>query len=300
MAGPLGRWLDSQSEERANARRSSLIRFLISTPIALAAFLYGFYEWEGELQAKLAGGVAGSFAVFRWSQAPKRKIAKVMKEQINTAIADAMGLEFSSEVDPGWSFEFAKHYGMVPDYDKSRFEDLWHGDFAGRDFAFHEAELRAWRGSGKRRRLETVFHGSILSFDTRHEFSGTTLIRKARPVTGWLSEKMAALSQSTSEHGLPKVEIAHPDFEDRFDVFSNEAGELPRLLSQRVIAHLLELESEDPSAPLYALFHDGHFVLVAPSGNMFESGSANARDDRELIEATVNQFKFVADVAKDL
>lgn len=297
LAGPLGTILASHEDERRNARRKSWLRLLIAGPIAIAAFLYGVFGFDGDLAGKMIAGGVAALGVFRWTQSPKRHVSEAVKSDINSAIAQAMDLEYSAEVEPGWSFEWAEYFAMLPNYDEAEFEDLWQGDYNGFQFTLHEALLKEWRQSGKNERLTTVFHGSIFSFETHAEFKGTTLFRKKRAAQDWMAGKFLSKQRRPEDVGLGKVELPISEFSQKFDCFSDFKDESLRLMTSKLQEYLLKMEAEDPKAPLYALFHEEQFLLVAPSGDMFESGTAKASMDREMIAATIEQFKFIANIS---
>ena len=144
MAGPLGEWLAAQNDERAavKAKVRRLRMIAIAAGIAIFAVLSLFWDIEAGLKL---GAVAG-FGGFGLAELAKRPLINKLKSGINGAIAKALDLQYSVEVEPGETFARAKPFEMVPSYDDSGFSDLWWGVVGGRPFTLHEARLTEQRG----------------------------------------------------------------------------------------------------------------------------------------------------------
>lgn len=301
LAGPLGGWLEQQALVRAEAKRKSNRRFMIASVVllpVLALFWVAqmFGDWNEELKMFLSfAGLAGGGG---WAYAPRAKAIKDTKRGINRAIAESLGLTFSDECEPGHGFELVKTYQMVPHFHRSTFEDMWCGDLSGRNFTLHEAHLQQRRQSGKRTHYVTVFRGAILTLEFDRQFHGTTLVernKKHRKLFGGQKE-----SVTFEGHQLDCADMVHPDFEDLFSVWTDDQVEARYLVHPRYIERLVEVERAFGGQNVRALFKGGELVVAIESGNMFESGSMDARKDRAMIERCVDQFMSLVELAAAL
>lgn len=298
LAGPLGQWLEQQAQVRAAAREKSNQRYVIGAFIVLPvlAFLWFGPDWGVELKAivsVVAAGAAGA-----WGYAPRAKAIKETKQGINRAIAESLGLHYEIDCQPGHGFELAKTYQMVPRHDRSKFEDLWSGDLAGRAFTLHEAHLEEQRGSGKNRRWVTVFRGAILTIAFDRQFHGTTLVErgnKHRKLFGGQKD-----SVTFNGHRLDCADMVHPEFEDMFSVWSDDQVEARYLVHPRYIERLIDVERAFGGQNVRALFKGGELAIVIESGNMFESGSLDASEDRARVTQCVDQFMTLVKLAQAL
>lgn len=301
MAGPLGQWLAQQAVVRAEARRKSNRRFMIASVVAvpvMALFWLAqmFGDWNEELKMFLSfAGLAGGGG---WAYAPRAKAIKETKEGINRAIAESLGLTYLHDCDASPGFELAKRYAMLPNYDRSNFEDLWSGDLGGRAFSVHEAHLEERRGSGKNQRWVTVFRGAILTIAFDRQFHGTTLVernKKHRKLFG--GEKDAI---TLDGHRLDCADMVHPDFEDVFSVWTDDQVESRYLVHPQYCERLVAVESAFGGQNIRTLFKGGELAIAIESGNMFESGSLDASEDRARVETCVAQFMSLVELAASL
>lgn len=298
MAGPLGQWLEGQATVREAARKQASARlFKASLPaVFLLAFFWILVPADVALKIFVTLGAGG--LVWVWSQAPVRAAVRTVKIGINSAIADALGLKYTHDLQPGRGFENAKTFKMVPSHDRAAFEDGWSGHYDGHYFVLHEAHLEERRGSGKNRRWVTVFRGAILVIGLARDAYGTTLLQRAgkhRRFFGGVKDEVHLGGKS-----LGHVDMVHPDFADIFDMFSNDQVEARYLVHPQYVERLIEIEQAFDGDDVCCLFSEGELTIVINSGNMFESGSINAADDRYRLEKTIDQFARLADLSKSL
>lgn len=295
LTGPLGQWLEQQALVRAEAKAKSNRRFMIAAAIGIPVVLLAFAFAEGWVEFIAFGVFAAGVA---WGYAPRAKAIKETKRGINRAIAEALGLTFADECAPSHAFELAKTYQMVPSHDRDSFEDLWSGEVGGRAFTLHEAHLEERRGSGKNRRWVTVFRGAILTIAFDRQFHGTTLLEretKHRKLFGGEKDHV-----EFAGHRLDCADMVHPEFEDLFSVWSDDQVEARYLVHPRYIERLIEVERAFGGQNIRALFKGGELAICIESGNMFESGSLDPKDDRARIETCVDQFMALAGLAAAL
>ncbi len=300
LAGPLGGWLDEQALVRQRAHELAVSRWWKAAMIGgpLLAFLWILVP--GWFQFNIFVTMAVAAAGFGWGQLPRQKAIKDVKVGINEAIAKALDLNYSVDVDPGEPFGLSMRYKLVPGYDRSRFEDHWFGRIGDRSFALHEAHLKERRGSGKNRRYVTVFRGAIMAIDFSREFHGTTLVERAdrhRKLFGFGGRKD---SVKFDGHQLDYVDMVHPDFDEDFCVFSDDQVEARYIVHPEYVERLMAVQRAFAGEDIRTLFTGGELVIVVETENMFESGSIDASEDRSRIERTVEQFASLADLAQSL
>lgn len=298
LAGDLGRWLAGQDAERrristkvARIKRFGWIAGGIATLIALVL---------GRGNPGPIVMTAGVFAMLTGAAVMtiKQPVLRQMKGAINQAIASALGLQYTAQAPPGDNFARAKAFEMLPSHNQTHFEDRWWGDIAGRPFSVHEAVLRRRTGSGKNRRTITVFAGSLMSIGFARAFTGTTLIERQGRHQSWFGGEKQEITLGGTV--LQRADMVDPRFEDAFGVWSNDPVEARYLVHPEYVERLIGIEEAYAGKNIRALFHGGELLIVLESGNLFESGSLDAADDRRLIEQTIHQFATLAELAARL
>lgn len=294
MRGELGSWLAEQSDMRGAAQKKAFDRWFYGgiALLPLFAFLW-FVPMLGSTLKLFAAGAA-AFGVAGWGYKPIQDAKKTIKVGINEAIARDLGIEYDPEVEPGIEFHKARSYGLVPKYDRDAFEDCWFGELGGHKFNLYEAHLEERKGSGKNRRWDTVFRGAIISIAFGREFRSTTLLQRKGKHNRWLGLGSVKDVINLDGHRMQYVDQVHPQFEDVFEVFSDDQVEARVLIHPSYIEHLIALEKAFHGKSIRALFVDQHLVVVVESDNMFESGSMKAEEDSARAQETADQFAALA------
>lgn len=299
LRGPLGSWLEQQAQVRDVAREQTVGRLVKSAFVVLplaAVIIFGpglsspFGMWV--IAASLIG-------LSYWSYLPRQKAIKETKHGINCALAEALGLTYTPEFQPGQGFDRAVNHKMVPHFHRSQFEDLWSGEIASRPFSMHEANLKQRRQSGKRTTYVTVFQGPIMTIGFDRAFHGTTLVERANKHRrfGFFGEKD---SVDLDGRTLAKVDMVHPEFEDEFTIYSTDQVEARYLVHPTYVERLIALEQAFAGKKVRTLFHAGELTVVLETKNMFESGGMDAARDREMVETCISQFMSMAELADSL
>lgn len=298
LAGPLGLWLEQQAVVREKAKVDASNRlFKASLPgVFVLVFVWTLLSIPIEMKLFVSFGVAA--AVWYWSQAPKRKAVKQVKTGINEAIAQALDLAYVHDLEPGLGFENAKTFKMLPNHDRASFEDMWSGHTGGHPFVLHEARLEEKRGSGKNTRWVKVFQGSILTIGFSRNFHGTTLVSRSGSHSKLFGGARDAVK--LGGHRLDYVDMVHPGFEDMFDIYTNDQVEARYLVHPEYVERLIAIERAFSGQDICALFTGGDLVIALNCGDLFESGSIEAVDDRRLVATTIDQFARLAELAQSL
>jgi hypothetical protein len=298
MSGELGQWLESQNAERAavKAKAARIWKIGIAVACSVAALIV-LVGWG--IEAAIKVGFFVGAAGFGIAELAKRPMLNKLKGGINGAIAKALGLEYAVNVEAGEVFERAKQFEMVPSYDNEHFQDLWWGLVGGRPFTMHEARLTEERSSGKSRQTVTVFEGQIMSIGFNRRFGATTLLEpdgeRRKFLVGAEKEQV-----TIGEVELERIDMVHPQFEDRFTLWSNDQVEARYIAHPEYVERLLAVEAAFSGKDIRALFHAGDLLIVLSTGDLFESGSLDASDDRTLLGQAIEQFTALAELAMRL
>ncbi len=297
MQGQLGSWLAGQTEARAAAKEKATSRWVRGAVILMPAV--GFLWFVPFLSTEIKGALAvfGVLGAGMWGYQPIADAKKAIKIGINSAIAASFGLSYHHEVVPGAEFEAAQTYGLVPDFDRSSFEDRWHGALEGHEFNLYEAVLEEERGSGKNRRWVTVFRGVIIQMGFGRAFRSTTLLERAGEHRKWLGLGGTSDHVTFDGHRLDWVDQVHPAFGDVFALFSDDRIEARVLVHPSYVEHLLRLESAFGAKELRALFAQGTVIIAVEGRNLFESGAMDPSTDRARAEEAAAQFAALAGLA---
>ncbi len=298
MAGELGNWLADQAHVRDAAKKKTWNRRFTVVIVVLSLLLFAWIALSLNPGVIIWGGVILFGVGFAWAQIPVKKAVETVKVGINDAIADALGIEYSHETEAGMPFKLAKACRLLPSYDRAKFEDHWSGDVGGIPFMIHEAKLEERRGSGKNRRWVTVFRGLIMSVGYQHRFHGTTLLVRDNAHRSFFGGKKDSIKVEGMQ--LDYADMTHPDFEDRFDIYTSDQVEARHLIDPLYVERLIALEHSYRGEGIATIFHQGSLVVTLRTGNMFESGSIDAGDDRRRMQTTIDQFGRIADLAKEL
>ena len=294
MRGELGNWLSEQSEMRDEASKKAFDRWFYGGIALLPVFAFLWFLPFFGFDLKLFAGLAAIIGVGAWGYKPIQEAKQTIKVGINSAIARDLGIEYDPEVEPGLEFHRAKTYGLVPSYDRDEFEDCWYGALNGNNFNLYEAHLEERRGSGKNRRWVTVFRGAIISLPFGREFRSTTLLQRKGKHKKWFGLGGVKDEITIDGHRMQYVDQVHPEFENTFEIFSDDQIEARVLIHPSYIEHLIALEKSFHGKAIRALFVDQHLVIVVESEDMFESGSMKAEEDNARAQETADQFAALA------
>ncbi len=243
--------------------------------------------------------VAGVIAVIiiAIGRAPLGKIKKQAKTLIVEPVASRFDLTFIGE--PGFqdTIQHARELGLVPSWDRSKFEDRITGARRGVDFEFFEAHLeerRTTRDSNGNTRTTwvTVFKGQCLRFDFHKRFYGRTLVAR----------DAGFFNRFSGKRGMDRAKLEDPEFEKAFEVHTTDQVEARYILTPDFMQKLVDLERAFHGKKLRCAFAAGEMVICVEGANLFEPGSMfTPMDDpariRELLEDFSTLFHLVDSVA---
>ncbi len=296
LAGELGQWLAQQGSAREEAKRKARFRlWIVAVPGVLLAGLIAIGSNSIQIPAFIGFGAVslGSW----WAHRAKAPLLRAIKERMNTKIATALELNYACDCAPGDEFQHAKTFELLPGYDREGFEDRWWGHIGAIPFSVYEAHLQAWRGSGRNRRLVTVFRGSMMTIAFQRRFHGTTLIERSGARLTFFGLKDSIFPGGVK---LDRVSMVDTRFAEDFWVWSSDAVEAHYLVHPEYVERLIAIEQAFHGQKIRALFKEGELLIVMDSGDMFESGSLDASQDRNLLATTIQQFSSLASLATRL
>lgn len=298
LDGPLGDYLEQSKDERAAVARKSNRRFMILGVVALGLLAYLFRDGFPDIGFMFFIGMFAMFCGVAWAGWPRWKATQAVKVEINSAIADSIGITYSHQGDPGVAYQSLHLHKMLPSHNRRKFEDFWEGDVAGNHFRLFEAHLEQHSTDSKgRSRTTTKFRGPFLEVGFGEEFVGTTILKRAGSTKRFIFFGGRREEISAAGKDLAAVDMVHPEFDDAFEIYSTDKVEAHRLVHPRYVERLIEVERAFKGKRLSALFCDGKVTVILRSHNMFESGTLNASKDREKLETTVEQFRSLANLA---
>lgn len=299
LAGELGQWLRAQGDARTQAKvvaRRRLRQGLVGAAIVFAAMTVLTRDPEAGFWF---GGFAALFA-WGWAEMAKKPVVDAIKSGINGAIARALDMTYAAAVQPGEEFGRLRQFELLPGYDRAGFEDCWRGDVGDRSFQLYEAHLTKREGLGKNARDVTKFRGSVICIGFARRFHGITLVEREKTRRTWFGLGSDRMELEFDGVKLQRCDMVDPKFEAEFTVWSNDAVEARYLVHPEYIERLIAVEQAYAGQNIRTLFDGGSLIVALESGDLFESGSIEASDDRRLLERTIEQFGALADLAAQL
>ncbi len=223
-----------------------------------------------------------------------KAISEQAKLMIVDAAANGFGLVYQNKPAAPPAMREFKTLGLVPDWDRSKYEDLLTGKRGDTDFEFYEAHLedkRTETSNGRTRtKWVTVFKGQCLVLDFHKQFHGLTKVFRD---TG-LFNKLVEIGQKFSNRHIEKVGLEDPVFEKAFEVFSNDQVEARYLLTPDFMQRLLDLEAAFDGKKIRCAFSGGKLFICMEGGNLFEPGSMHdPLDHPDRISDVLHDFVAV-------
>lgn len=210
--------------------------------VGMMIFGAGFGYLQNDLKSREQGWIAGSF--------------------------EKLGLTYSEE-SQGFDLRAFASQGVLPNYDRSSLEDHIIGEHQGVPLEIIEAELKEKRTTrtknGTRTTYVTVFDGLLIRCGFKKSFTGYTLVKRDG---GFLTKLFSGRGK------YERVRLEDPEFEEAFEVFSDDQVEARYLLQPAFMQRLLDLDRHLGSGSLVLAF-SGQQVWIAlkRKGDSFRFGS---------------------------
>jgi hypothetical protein len=233
--------------------------------ISLAGGLGGLFALGSPFLA-FAGVLAG-FGVIALGRWPLDKLEAQAKGLLVRPVAENFGLEYTDKPAGQADLTDYSQLGLVPRYDRSRFEDRLAGMRNGVDFEFFEAELKRrktqTRNGRTSRRYVKVFAGQCLRFDFHKAFHGKTLVTR----------DAGFFNRFSGKTGMQRAMLEDPEFEKTFEVFTTDQVEARFILTPDMMERLMELERVFQGKGLRCAFSGEQMLVVVEGDNLFQPGS---------------------------
>ena len=248
-------------------------------------------------QLAIVAGIAG-FGIVGVGRSPLGQIGKEAKSLIVEPIARHLALDFVSTPGSVNSIHDHRRVGLVPNWDRSSYEDHIIGDRKGIDFEFFEAHLEERRtttdSNGRTRtRWVTVFRGQCIRFDFHKRFFGQTLVKRDAGFFNFFGKMTMG--------DLERARLESPDFEKAFEVYTSDQVEARFLLTPDMMQRLIDLEDIFHGKNLRCAFDGGEMFIVVEGADLFEPGSMftpldNPERTRELLNDFAALFHLIDEV----
>jgi hypothetical protein len=259
--------LSAREDERRAAARRQIIFFILGALVAVAGGAIGAYF--GDISIGLFFGGIFGVMVGVWGSMPINKLAKETKLMLVEPVAEQFGLAFTPA--PGQPAEIMelRRLGLVPSWDRAKYEDMLSGERAGAPFRFFEAHLEEKRtttdSKGRTRTTwVTVFRGQCLAAHFHKPFNGVTKVFRDAGMFNMF------LKGGRQEQ---RVRLEDPVFEKAFEVFSTDQIEARFILTPDFTERLVQLEKTFEGRKLRCAFEGGEMLVCVEGKNLLEPGS---------------------------
>ena len=276
-------------EAKRQSRVAAFYRRIgVSVPmLAVAAgalYTIGFLQNQPVWSAVIL--IVGAVAAGYWISRPAAKHREELKDLVIAPICHLLGhMRYSREGKGGFDPQRFREAGVVGHYNRAKLEDLFTGRHRETDFRMVEAKLRRTSRGSKRSSSRTVFKGVLFDIEVPKPFTCRILLTADK---GGLVNRMEGFFRDKFG-GMAPVSFDHSAFEDRYEVYADDAAAARALMTPALLDSLVALCEAAGEDVLRAAFVDGRFLLALPnSGNLFEIGKLHRSLDH--LEADVRML----------
>lgn len=237
-------------------------RLSIGAPLALALGLGVGFGFAEPAAGFIAGGM-GLIVAYTLAYMPLQAVGARMKAAALDAISAAVGVIYAHGGPAPASMPRFRKLDLLPSFDRSRFEDFFHGERQGCAFDLCEAVLEDQRRDkdGKTTYV-TVFRGQMIRIAFPKDFLGVTIVRRDAGVFNALR----------GMGDLKRVGLGDSTFERAFEVYSNDQVEARYLVHPVFMERLIALETAYRGKNLRCAFTEGDLLIALESPDRFEIG----------------------------
>lgn len=239
-------------------------------------------------QLAIVAGALG-FAVAGAGRSRLRRFTREAKSLLVQPVAQQFGLAFTEDPGPQSTISDLYANGLVPTWDRSKYEDRITGERNGVPFEFFEAHLedrRTTTDSNGRTRTTwvTVFNGQCLRFRFHKAFQGRTMVTRDAGI----------FNRFGGAKGMDRVRLESSQFEQAFEVYSTDQVEARFLLTPDFMQRLVDLEKTFRGAKLRCAFVGGEMLVALEGGDLFEPGSMfTPLDNPERVRELLDDFAAI-------
>lgn len=282
--------LQAQEADRQAAAKNAVRWSWVGGLVTLLGVVFGFFVFRVP-QLAIVAGIIG-FAVHGAGRGPLNQIGKRAKRLIVDPVTARFGMLF--DPDPGTqdSIVDLRGAGLIPDWDRSGFEDRLTGTRNGVSFEFFEAHLEERRRTTDSRgrtqtRWVTVFNGQCLRFHFHKAFQGRTVVLRDAGI----------FNRFGGRRGMERVRLESKVFEDAFEVYGSDQVEARFLLTPDLMQRLIELEKVFHGGKLRCSFQNNELLIALEGGDLFEPGSMfTPLDNPDRVRELLDDFSAIFNV----
>jgi hypothetical protein len=173
-----------------------------------------------------------------------------------------------------------RSFNLLPSYSDKSFSDFFSGQRGDTRFDICEASLH--QGSGKSRHL--VFAGQLFSLATPRRLASQTVVLRN---SGWMN-------RFECPHGLQKVGLEDPVFNQAFCVFGSDQVEAREILTPAFMEELNDLEKVYAGGHIRCAFDETQLLIALEGPNRFGIGGMFASlVQRQRVEAIARNLEQV-------
>lgn len=280
--------LAAREDDRQKAVRHNTYGIIGAAAVTAAGGGVGYFFNEIMFGVFFAG-ILGAM-VYAWGSMGLRKLGKETKLMLVEPVAAEFGMGFSVAPPVPQEMREFRSLGLVPSWDRAKYEDMLTGERSSTPFLFYEAHLEEKRtttdSKGRTRTTwVTVFRGQCLVARFHKPFTGVTKVfRDAGMFNAFLK-----IGQ-TGE----RVRLEDPVFEKAFEVFSTDQIEARFILTPDFMERLIQLEKTFKGRKLRCAFAGGEMLVCVEGKNLFEPGSMHRpMTDLSRVREMLDDFSAV-------
>lgn len=229
-----------------------------------------FIEGDGYVLGAFVG-VMAVIGAFAWGSMAINRLEKELKLMLVEPVTAEFGMNYQLQPAEPRGIHLFRSLGLVPSWDRSKYEDRITGSRHDMPFEFFEAHLEEKRttSDGKGRTQTTwvtVFRGQCLIVKFHKPFSGVTKVFRDQGVFN-IFGKLAQMGKTE------KVRLEDPVFEKAFEVYATDQVEARFILTPDFMERLVGLERAFGGRQVRCAFSGGEMLLACEGKNLLEIGS---------------------------
>lgn len=257
-------------------------RMTIGAPVALGLGVLTYVIFQEGIAGLIVAAIAAGLA-FTLAYMPLQRLSERLKVGSLTMIAEAIGASYS---DGGLAPPTLRRFqalDLLPDFDRSHFEDFFHGERQGCAFDLCEAKLEDERRTKNGKTYVTVFRGQMIRMAFPKKFHGVTVVKRDAGVFNGLR----------GLGDLKRVGLGDSTFEKTFEVYSNDQVEARYLVHPVFMERLNHLEQALSGRRIRCGFQEGDLLLAVETGDRYEIG-----DMFKTLDDPTRARRIVGDIAE--
>lgn len=295
--------LESLDSIRQQAVKRFWLSLFIVTFVGGASFIAAYLTQHelgvAMLPTCIAIGVMALFYTSKWNEYRNGYKRHVVKHLLKT-------------IDE--SFNYNPNRAITPEqYKKSRLYRKKYDRFCGEDYVsgmlgrtaieFSElhTEYKTVTRDSKGNRTEnwhTIFQGLFFVADANKHFKGSTYILPDSK--GFFSSIGKMYTEKLGKVG-DRVGLENPEFEEHFEVYSDDQVEARYLVSPTLMQRILDFKQQSGGLHVSLSFVDGCLYVAIPNNKAyFEPKLFESAASFQLVEGIYNDIQFITGIVDDL